>query len=364
MEQGGDLSSVRYSYFIASLLLTPSIPSAPLRLNNPDLELINDIYDQLGPVPRTCFEDVPTREVLEECHSEIDFMLGRFKADDFNTLIGDTALLAMDTASHKICVVRRRDKTITHANRLNVSSRIQVMPITNCIGSKLVLHYGNLTRRLQVEIYRYFAPFPSTRGMTGSLFEAYCQQIFQGTISIEYIPMVRLPDPEPAHVASKRRKVSDGAMDGNTHRPQWHSSHTVLANRQLEDKRRLAEQNKVSLDICPSSTYEYREDDFERFKAFPDVYYIPRESNQVALDSFIIHIGLLYIFQFAGGKQHGIKEGLIPFLEKCTGLPPRDNWRFVFIIPDDSEVLKCPTHLHPMLQTLPLFSSMVALKDE
>lgn len=56
-------------------MLTPSVHSAPLRLKNPDFELINDVYDQLGPVPRICFEDVRTRGDLESYHAVINYML-------------------------------------------------------------------------------------------------------------------------------------------------------------------------------------------------------------------------------------------------------------------------------------------------
>lgn len=258
------------------------------------------------------------------------------------------------------------DKAIIHANRITISARVKLTPITDCIGSKLALQFRNFGRREQVEIYRRFAPFPTSRGMTGGVFEGYCQQKFQEKISLECIPMVRLPDPKPARAASaKKTKVPDGAIDGNqAPKHQWHSSHAVLANGKLEERRLLAPRDKFSFEICPSSTHEYREDDMERFEASSDVYYLPRKSNQVALDSFIIHDGLLYIFQFPRGKHHDIKDGLITFLEKCAGLLPCGDWRVVFIIPDDSDLLKCLKQRAPKLQKLLLFSSMVALEDE
>jgi hypothetical protein len=54
----------------------------------------------------------------------------------------------------------------------------------------------------------------------------------------------------------------------------------------------------------------------------PDVLYVPQWSNQIGLDSFILMDGLLFLFQFAIGKEHDIKPGLADFLATCPDLPP------------------------------------------
>jgi hypothetical protein len=194
--------------------------------------------------------------------------------------------------------------------------------------------------------------------MTGNLFEGYCQQRFQSQISLKFLPMVRLPDPN----RKGKGKARQGADEANqSRRPRWHSCHFVLPDDELENRRLSALRKLESLDIRPSDTHEY----YERgFQIKSDVLYIPSKDNQVALDSFILHRGILYIFQFATGKVHTIKEGLIPFLTQCSGCPPRDNWRFIFIMLDDSEVLKCPVPTSTELAEIQLFSSMIAMEDE
>jgi hypothetical protein len=96
----------------------------------------------------------------------------------------------------------------------------------------------------------------------------------------------------------------------------------------------------------------------------PGVYYIPTKQNQVGLDAFIVYQGILYVFQFTCGHGHGIKDGMLHFLAKCAGLPSREHWRFVFVIPDAGEVLTCPVPHLEELQELRLHSSIVTVEME
>jgi hypothetical protein len=80
----------------------------------------------------------------------------------------------------------------------------------------------------------------------------------------------------------------------------------------------------------------------------------------VALDSFIIIDGLLYIFQFTIASVHYIKPGLANIVKIFQGLPTMDNWRFIFIIPPGSllivpqpKLLKLRT-LHPYSAVIPV----------
>jgi len=53
--------------------------------------------------------------------------------------------------------------------------------------------------------------------------------------------------------------------------------------------------------------------------------------NQNALDAFISLDDLLYIFQFTVASKHDNSHGLIDVADQYS-FPPRDQWRFVFII--------------------------------
>ena len=244
--------------------------------------------------------------------------------------------LPMNSLSHKIAVVRR-DKIE------DFWSTTLVTPITDHIRSRLALAMRNQNIRQQVELFELFNSLASSKALSGIFFENICHKQFQRQIRIKYVPMVRLQDNE-------RR--------GN---PQWHSSHYTIENGQLEQQRRSALDRVKSLDLVPSGCHEYG---IEPFSLKENVYYIPMISNEVAFESFISYDGHLYIFQFTVSKNYDIKEGIIPRIPDLIGeLPPREKWRFIFIIPADGETLKCPYSKCPGFQGLELYSSELVMKD-
>ena len=338
-------------------------------LEKPDTDLINDVFDQLGCTPRLCLEKVQTRRSLDARRTTTLSQLDELSARDFEKMVNGSRSMGTDEVSYTTCLLSRTDETIWHADRETISAFVQVSPITPFIGSKLAIHFRNLARSEQIRLYKYFAVIPSTRGMTGNIFEAYCQRIFQEEIHLQLVRMVRLPesDPNPNSV-NKKRKLSEGSVapqeaPRRTNHPRWHSSHTAIDDERLEAMRLTALGKSNTLKIRPSATCEF--DEIHNIVVTPCVYYIPSKTNQVALDSFILDgDGFLDISQFTGGKIHEINSGLISFLGKCEGIPPQDKWRFIFIIPDDVATLKCPVPKNTTLQTLPLYSAMVVLEDE
>jgi hypothetical protein len=336
---------------------TYTFTSAPLRIPSPNFAHIHDVYDLLGPTPRLCFE-VDTAYELELRYRATGGVLSTLTVERFEKLGTASGALTMDADSQRLCLIRRAGPTtiIERANLATISVLVQISPITDSIASQITANFRNLERRAQVRLYRKFSSLPSARGMAGSLFKAYCQQLFDKHVSLKFIPMVRLPDPQP----TMKRKRTGGTADGDRRRPQWHSGHSVLGDRNLEQLRQAALPKEMHLDIHPSATCEYVDSD--TLRVLPDTYYIPRATNQVALDSFLLCGPHLYIFQFAGGKKHGVNEKFLPFLAKCTGLPSSNNWRFIFVIADDVETMKCPVPHNTGLQKLDWFSSIVVLE--
>jgi len=118
--------------------------------------------------------------------------------------------------------------------------------------------------------------------------------------------------------------------------PRWYSSHVPAS---LEESRQGAVQKKQSVHIPPlSPVMEYRDGPLTIESGF---IYVPEFANQVALDSFIAIDGLLYVFQFTIGGEHGVMAELIDFLGKYPGVPHRDKWRIIFILPPN-QILVCP----------------------
>jgi len=43
----------------------------------------------------------------------------------------------------------------------------------------------------------------------------------------------------------------------------------------------------------------------------------------------------IYLFQFAGGPQHGVNRGLLTTLARFSGLPAAQNQYIIFVVPKD-----------------------------
>ena len=126
--------------------------------------------------------------------------------------------------------------------------------------------------------------------------------------------------------------------------------------------RQCAPLQATLLTVEPNTTSLYQET-AEMLEIKPDTFYLPGNSNQVALVSFIVHGSHLYMFQFTISSSHDIKTGLVDFLKKCKKFPSKDKWFFIFIIMDDVDTLKClvPTE---ELQDIKLYSAVLKVGAE
>jgi len=141
--------------------------------------------------------------------------------------------------------------------------------------------------------------------------------------------------------------------------PQWHSAHLRFADKTLREFRRRALKKEIPINIPDPKMVEYGEKGPSSITA--NVLYLPKLTNQVALDSFILFENSLYIFQFTNSKQHDIKPGLVDWYERCSGFPPMTCWRFVFVIPPNLH-MKCPQPRPLKLRQLEPFSAVMTLK--
>jgi len=144
----------------------------------------------------------------------------------------------------------------------------------------------------------------------------------------------------------------------------WYSNHEKKADNfpggtQTTKRRRTSHQwhDKVDsssqsnyhwIKISPTKTVEYRASELKDIQ--PGIFYVPKLTNEVAFDSFIMANGYFYIFQFSIVSSSSIKPGIVSFFSQPS-LPPKTMWRFVFIIPPGSEIT-CPQPRDPGLNEL------------
>jgi hypothetical protein len=124
----------------------------------------------------------------------------------------------------------------------------------------------------------------------------------------------------------------------------------------MEASRQLALEQRILLEIKPTTIIGYQGQAPSVIKS--DVLYVPQFANYAGLDSFILVRGLLLILQFTMNERHDIKATLIRLLENCSGIPPTENWRSVFVVPPGG-TLKCPQSRSIEMHKLQLYSAVI-----
>jgi hypothetical protein len=140
----------------------------------------------------------------------------------------------------------------------------------------------------------------------------------------------------------------------------WNSSHHSIENQEdLEELREDAFNDVVALNVSPSRTCAYYGEELD---PEPGVYYEAKKIDQVAMDSFILYNDTLYIFLFTVSGEQGINHGLV---EACAKFSiPGHKWCFIFVIPDDVELLKCSySKMSPALKRVEPRSAQIVVED-
>jgi len=69
---------------------------------------------------------------------------------------------------------------------------VYIQPISPFIASKVARRMRALKRHELVSLFKRYNALPSTRIMSGDVFEAYCHVIFSTRIEFDFVPMVRI----------------------------------------------------------------------------------------------------------------------------------------------------------------------------
>ena len=307
-----------------------------------DVKVVLEIFETLGPTPRLCIEYASEPERLQVYKDQLNRAISGIITADLEELANDVSRLTMDTVSHKICLIRRRDRN-------NVRSSPVVSPITDSIKSRLSNQLRNLQQAERIRLFQLLDRVPGASATAGIVYEAQAQYLLQQGRHLDLIPMVKLEN------GQKRQTSGTGKR---TPLPQWHSSHVYLHDASLETSREQALGQQISVDIQPSKTLEYMDDGLKSLE--PNVFYVPKKTNQSAFDSFILVDGVIYIFQMTTGTKHGINHGLVDSAHRFH-FPSRDKWRFVFIIPPQL-VLTVPQPWKLALRNLSPYSAVVPVE--
>jgi hypothetical protein len=286
-------------------------------------------YDHLGSTPRFCLELTPDR--VESDIRYRDRKIASASPDLFKKVLSDSDKMEYDALSDKICLVRRkRGSVLGHADYTTEL-------ISAAVEQRVAQRIEDFTTHQLLDIWNCFSKFSDVRRMAGPIFEALVHRRFKTHIDLDAMPMVRSKN------SNSRWHASFG-----TERPPTATVHGV------------AEQ-KFSLHIDVGSTFVYHTTMQSTLHIQPNVYYMLRSGQQVALDSFILSEGYLNIFQCTISGVHNIKDGFVNFLARCSGLPAQSHWRFVFAIPNDLDSFVCPASKNDVVNRIGLYTARISM---
>lgn len=293
-----------------------------------------DRFYELGPTARLCldYNDYEATEYEVNRRSEI----GGF--DNPRKLLPDVASAAaglkmfdsygsIGPLSHKICLIRRP--------KINtVSSKLVVYPMSTSVVEQLLLSLQVQDEKALLSQWRTLSNHPDGKGLGGVAFEAYVHQQFRARITIAAQRMFKGRSVFHMQSASyDGRKILKKAKD------------KFLKSNPGTD---------IEVDFRPSDCKVYVGN---QFTILENVYYQPRSRQQVGIDAFFVRQDHLYLLQYTGGSSHGANDKVVAFLGTLPPLPPRPNWHFIFVIPEDTEVFSSSPD--PIISSLLLYTAVI-----
>ncbi|KAH9974969.1 hypothetical protein BGW80DRAFT_1169885 [Lactifluus volemus] len=286
-------------------------------------------YDRLGPTARLCLEMTPVR--VEAYVNVRDASIAKASPDLFEECLSSFHQENPHDLSHKICLIRRKQGSplghadwtihlISAAVEQQVAKRLEDFSIDQLLGT-----------------WKIVSRFIGARTMAGTIFEALVHRKFSTCIKLAAIPMVR-----------SKSTLSRWHALFSTKRPETATIHG-------------AAKKNFPLQVKAPRTFVYVVDTTTKLKIKPDVYYVPQSGQQVAFDSFILSGGYLNLFQCTASHKHTIKDSLVNFLARCSGLPAHNRWRFVFVLPDGLDSFSCPALDNSVLRKIGLYTACISV---
>ncbi|KAL5512348.1 hypothetical protein ACEPAG_3340 [Sanghuangporus baumii] len=283
-----------------------------------DMQEVRRRFEHYGPTARICITNDSEEMKRHECQCQYAINDIEDMATVLDVIIRDARDLTTKPALtspapfwHKICLVRRLE-----LDRISFEHDILIM--SDFIANLCALRLQQLEHDQALKVWRLFSKRGKGKEVAGAIFKAYVHANFRKWISIDARQMF----------SSRAGGLHDSCAS--------YAEHPRL---QGSLDRSWPSLERVKITFSPSETVF--DMDENRLSIKPNVYYQPKD-QQVGIDSLFIHDGYLYLLQMTGGITHRIKPELKTFLKKLDGLPAKDKWRFVFVIPADTVTFNCP----------------------
>ncbi|KAI9442334.1 hypothetical protein H4582DRAFT_2109937 [Lactarius indigo] len=302
---------------------------------------IDEMYNQYGPTPRICLEFLCDRAFINAYQVRYRSALATVSLKKLSDMANDKMNFPIDGESDTLVLVRRLPSLDGNLS----DGRLE--PITYTVKLALRNQLRKEARAARIALYKSLANVEGTRHIAGVVYESLAQELLEKKIALKLVPMVQ--------------RGSSGSGRGKG-LPRWDSNHGDDADPSLV---RL-------IDITPAETFIYPGSGLDH-PIKDKVYYAPEAENQVAIDSFIMAEGKLYIFQstIGFGSDHPIRKEIVPFFSKMVpgALPPRADWHFVLVVPPSVSEISCSQlqnddDLKELLAEMNLFSAVLDCEAE
>jgi hypothetical protein len=318
-------------YIIFPRLSSCSTSANVLRFTPDEIKKAEEAFNNLGPTPRFCIDYVLDPYQLAQHRSHYATQLSNLSINQLKDIAGDWSTLSIkQDVSHAIFLIRREDTPACHVEYLQ---RYTIEPITDVTSQTFVHLLKRAEQEQRLDLYQTFSQVSHTRRLAGLTYEMIGHSRFEESeVNLSLIPMA-LEDKR------KTKKKNDA----------WLSQ---IPSHELD--------GTIVLNFAPQSAAMYKWPAPDAVT--PVTYYMPKSTNQVAFDSFVVVDQVVYMFQFTIATKHEIKPGIADFLSHLRLRTTIEDLRFVFVIPPGHKV-ECPQasdeKLEQFWNTVKMYSAVV-----
>ena len=297
---------------------------------NEQQNLAEATFKKLGPIPRICIDFVEDQSLLRAYEEHCQAMVMGLTEHSLRHFVLKGVVLDLDEESHTIFIIKRND--------VDDLTKAYLEPISANAKMQLMMAFNSLQQFKRTKLYHTFASVTAARAVAGVAYESLGHTHLLEGITLTLKPMIKLsPSQQQRHFHWK----SQGEEQGSN-------------SMDLDD-------SGMSV-IFPPNTAIIYEGRLTLVK--PNHVHVLEVRNQVALVSFLKVGQILYIFQFAIANNHDINNSMEESLSGLLNiLPPKANWRFVFITPPGCEVdIKGTSTVEKFLEGVTLYSAHLEIK--
>lgn len=225
--------------------------------------------------------------------------------------ISKATQLSFSEVPHTIFMVKRTD--------LNDLQTMTIIPASPAIGIRLKSKVRALQHAEQIQLYEWWASVEPSRWMAGLVFKSLARSMLQRRVALKLVPIQKRslgPGKEMRWVS-----ICEDQMSHTTRAPdadsKWKNEVSTSANQSSTGP--VGAHSSITVDFSPREIVEYEDEEITiQQEEIEGVFFVPKLTNQIVFDSFIVFDGVLYIFQFTIATEHNIKQGLMSLLSRPT----------------------------------------------